>query len=162
MREKSFEEYLNEMKAMIKAKPVVQNEVIKEAVRELPNDGMGSLIVVVNSAEDRPLKGANVIIKDTSGEMLYNLSTDQSGKTMTVKLPAPIREESLIPEEGVRVYGLYDITVSAPNFVTENLKNVPVFDSVVSIQQLRLLWLPAANSSNTEIEDNSYTLSKQE
>lgn len=172
MREKTMEEYLEEMKQMMEKSGASRKEQAKETesvdpvipvlAEPLPLDGEGTLIVVVNSAESRPLQGATVNISEANGgKILYTLVTDQSGKTSPVKLAAPLRANSLTPNDGEIVYGLYDITASADNFVESKLKNIPIFDSVISIQQMRLLWIPAAGGfteEQTENESNPYTL----
>lgn len=173
MREKTMEEYIEEMKQMMKKsniatpKPIVEaisepEAVAVPAVAELPMDGEGSLIVVVNSAESRPLKNATVVINDpATGQTLYTLTTDESGKTPPVKLAAPLRDTTLSPGNGEIVYGLYNITASADGYLDSSLVNIPVFDSVVSIQQMRLLWLAAAGgmiNEQPENEGNPYTL----
>lgn len=163
MREKSFEEYLDEMKKMIKkASPEERSHRQSVPVVALPLDGQGSLIVVVNSAEERPLQGATVVISEpNSGKELYTLTTDQSGKTIPVRLAAPLKENSLEPNFGEIVYGLYNITASADGFIKSTLESIPVFDSVVSIQQIRLLMNSASGGENkeqSENEGNPYTL----
>ncbi len=184
MHEKSIDEYIEEMKRMMKRSikteltppvPEPMPEPIPEpmpdtepehvavpAVAELPMDGLGSLIVVVNSAESRPLKNATVVITDpVTGQTLYTLTTDESGKTPAVNLAAPLRDTTLAPRNGEIVYGLYNITASAEGFLDSNLVNIPVFDSVVSIQQMRLLWLAATGGltgEQTEDEEEPYTL----
>lgn len=153
MNEKTVEQYMEEMRALISLRKGAVNAVTEydeNSAEPLPLDGVGSLIVVVNSAEDRPLKGANVTVSDKDGKQLYNLVTDESGKTQAVQLAAPLKDNSLLPGTGI-VYGLYNIKASADNFATSVLYNIPIFDSVVSIQQMRLLWLYAADGiSNTE------------
>ena len=173
MREKTMEEYIEEMKRMMKKSSTTQPKPIAEAVSEpepiavptvseLPMDGEGSLIVVVNSAESRPLKNATVVISDpATGQMLYTLTTDESGKTPPVKLAAPLRDTTLSPANGEIVYGLYNITASADGYLDSSLINIPIFDSVVSIQQMRLLWIAAAGGltgEQTENESDPYTL----
>lgn len=174
MREKTVEQYIEEMKLLSKKSTNIEDknkinippkavEVIAETIPEvLPKDGMGSLIVVVNSAESRPLQGATVVISEPETQReIYRLVTDESGKTAPVNLSAPLKDTTLSPNSGEIVYGLYDITASADNFVTSTVRNIPIFDSVVSIQQMRLLWLSAAGdqtNQQTENEGNPYTL----
>ena len=139
MQSKTAEEYINEMRKMsLRAKPIVSN-LNGEAL------GKGGLIVVVNEAQSRPLKNATVTVSNSAtGEKIITETTDISGKTNIIELPAPLKSETLSPSGEKIVYGLYDITASAENFIDFTLKEVPVFDSVVSIQTVNLLWKWAA------------------
>lgn len=172
MQEKTVEQYIAEMKRMYsKGRPETnrgnilpaQNEIIAEPVSNLPMDGIGSLIVVVSSAESRPLEGARVTVSSNqTGEVMAELFTDESGKTPPINLAAPLKAESLSPNSNDQiVYGLYDITATADNYLSSTIKDIPIFDSVVSIQQMRLLWIPAAGGITTEqnvTEANPYNL----
>ncbi len=160
MSEKTFDEYLSEMMKMYQSNKAVF-AVAEEAVAEY--NGNGSVIVVVNGGNNAvPLKNATVTIMDTTGAVIKELQTDESGKTDFIELPAPILSESLEPSTtGKRVFAYYDISASKENYVTDTKKNVPVFDSTVSIQEFNLVWLPASNGENsptTENEGNPYTL----
>ena len=139
----------------LRAKPIVSN-LNGEAL------GKGGLIVVVNEAQSRPLKNAKVIVRDSAtGEKLVEVTTDISGKTDVIELPAPLKSESLSPSGERIVYGLYDINVSAENFIDYNLKDIPVFDSVVSIQTVNLLWKWAAGENfafENQTEEQPYNL----
>ena len=157
MGEKTLAVYLEEMNRLIK------NRKASTAVNSTDSamQGQGSLIVVVNSATDYPLEGATVVISDAKGEALYNLVTDQSGKTKPVSLPAPLKDETLKPQGQTIVYGLYNVTASAENFVTCSVESIPVFDSVVSIQQFSLLDIKASGGQNvpqSQNEVNPYNL----
>ena len=156
MQSKTAEEYINEMRKMsLRAKPVVSN-LNGEAL------GKGGLIVVVNEAQSRPLKNATVTVSNSAtGEKIITETTDISGKTNIIELPAPLKSETLSPSGEKIVYGLYDITASAENFIDFTLKEVPVFDSVVSIQTVNLLWKWAAGGENapkTQSEEQPYNL----
>ena len=60
--------------------------------------GHGHLVVQVHTGDDAlPLENANVLIKDTFGRTLYNLTTDKSGNTEDVELYAPDRNQSIFP-----------------------------------------------------------------
>ncbi len=156
MQSRTVEEYINEMRKMsLRAKPVV-SEMNDEA------SGKGGLIVVVNEAQNRPLKNATVVVRDSqTGEMIAQELTDISGKTKVIELSAPLKSESLSPSGEKIVYGLYDITALAENFLDFTLKDVPVFDAVVSIQTVNLLWKWAAggnDSSENVVEIKPYNL----
>lgn len=160
MREKTFDEYLEEMNKLYnikKAVPTVAEEIVPEY------NGQGSVIVVVNGGNNAiPLKNAVVTIKDTYGNIINEMKTDESGKTPLTTLPTPSLSETLTPDSnGRRVFAYYDITAAMENYVTDTKKNIPVFPSTVSIQEFNLVWLPASNgegASSSEDEGNPYTL----
>ncbi len=153
MQNKTVEEYIKEMREMnIRAKPVVSEA--EEVSKPLENLGKGGLIIVVNEAQNRPLKNATVTVTDSAtGERVANELTDISGKTKIIELPAPLKSETLSPSGEKIVYGLYDVSVSAENFIDFALKEVPVFDSVVSIQTVNLLWKWASGGENQPMSD---------
>lgn len=161
MQNKTLDDYIKEMRNMkLKAKPVVSE--INETNKPLETSGKGGLIIVVNEAQNRPLKNATVVVTDsTSGEIVAKELTDLSGKTKVIELPAPLKSETLSPSEQKVVYGLYDITASAENFIEFSLKKVPVFDSVISIQTINLLWKWASGGNSepqTQTEEQPYNL----
>ena len=160
MQSKTIEAYINEMKKMkSRALPAVSETDVA-----LPNEmsGSGGLIIVVNEAQSRPLKNARVTVTDSkTGERVAEELTDISGKTKILKLVAPLKSETLSPSGEKVVYGLYDILATKEDFIDFSLKNVPVFDDVVSIQTINLLWKWASggeNSPEEENEENPYNL----
>lgn len=179
MREKSIEEYMSEMMKMYNTSPKATSvPAVTEPVevpdvsetpsvaqpRVLPNDGLGSVIVVVTGGNSTiPLKGATVTIYDSqNGEVIERVLTDESGKTAFISLPAPLKSESLVPAlQGEVVFAIYDIKAEAEGYITDTKLNVPIFDDTVSIQQFNLVWLPASSNNvlpTTEDEGNPYTL----
>lgn len=162
MQNKTVEDYIKEMRNMsLRAMPIV-NEVEEVEAEKTEMLGSGGLIVVVNEAQNRPLSNATVIITDSkTGERVAQELTDISGKTKLINLAAPLKSETLSPSNEKVVYGLYDITASAENFIDFNLKNVPIFDSVISIQNINLLWKWAAGGNyapETDTEEQPYNL----
>ena len=84
-----------------------------------------------------------VVYKEIDGEKyyIYDSHTDSSGILDNLQLPAP--DKSLSETEqgsgGLAPYATYDIFVSHPGFISTYLKNVPIFDSTVSIQSVEML-----------------------
>ena len=154
MQNKTVEDYIKEMRNMsLRAKPVVS--VVTETVSPTEMLGKGGLVVVVNQAQNRPLENARVTVSDSvTGERVAQELTDISGKTKVIELSAPLKSETLSPSGEKIVYGLYNITASAENFIDFTLKEVPIFDSVVSIQTINLLWKWASGGNNTPQTDN--------
>ncbi len=100
--------------------------------------GVGRLIVQVFLANGAvPIQNATVSITDRNKNLITNLSTDNSGRTPSVDLPAPSARLSLQPGD-VKPYSTYNIKVEYPGYYTEEFLNVPVFDGIESIQPVSM------------------------
>ena len=105
------------------------------------NPSFGTLIFQVTGGQGAfPVPDAVV----TLSKMLHdNLSlsvtirTDESGKTEPISLPAPDRKLSQSPNNGI-VYAAYDAKVTAEGFLPTEIRNLPVFDGVTTIQPVNL------------------------
>lgn len=118
------------------------------------NIGRGTMLFRVYTArEAMPIMGARCVIsKKIGGEIrdLYTLVTDSSGQTRAETLPAPSRELSQSYENSVQPFALYDATVTRKGFADVELRDIPVFDGVQSIQ--RVAMVPVAPESNVTEE----------
>lgn len=119
------------------------------------NTGTGYLIVRTATARGAiPLENALVNIRvaafpdgerqesDTSGEglLIAALTTDRDGLTPRTALPAPARALSESPGNK-QPYALYDIDVSLDGYMSNYYQNVPIFDTVTSLQTVDLIPL---------------------
>lgn len=105
-----------------------------------------------------PIEGASCVIKRKSGSgyiTMYTLVTDISGLTDPVALPAPPASLSQSPSNTVQPYALYDAEVSAKGYNTVEIKNIPVFEGVLSVQQVAMI--PQTEENITEIIDEQET-----
>ncbi len=155
---KSVQDYINEMKSMsIRAEAApVQTEPVPEQPTEkkpsLNSDGMGELTVVVSSALQRPLQGAAVSVYDSvTDDIVTTQYTDSSGKVGPIFLPAPLKTESMSPTDTL-VYGIYDIEVNKDGYIGAVMREIPVFDTVTSIQQISLLLVAAGNGAGEQTQ----------
>ncbi|MEE0946536.1 MAG: carboxypeptidase-like regulatory domain-containing protein [Acutalibacteraceae bacterium] len=160
MKEKSVQEYVDELRKMYRRSVPAVTEFIDEKPTE---DALGGIIAVVTGGEGyRPIPNATVTItKSDTGEVIERVVTDQNGKTRIISLPAPNKDMSLTPSSNdEKVYQVYDMEVIAEGYLPSKIKNVPVFASTLSIQQFNLVWQYATDSMNTEIVDegNPYNL----
>lgn len=105
-------------------------------------DAMGKGFMQINVTTARgtlPVQQARVTISENGSDTpLYSLTTDESGKTELVSLPAPPASRSETPENGEKVSSRYQVAVEAPGYVTTIAKGVTVFDGVTSIQPIDL------------------------
>ena len=105
--------------------------------------GLGRLRVQVHTAEDAlPIANASVLIRDTSGEILHTLRTDDTGNTEYVELYAPDRFHDLSPTDPGPYYGIYDVEVRKPDFITQISRGVQIFDGITSVLPISLIPSP--------------------
>ena len=105
------------------------------------NPAFGTLIFQVTGGQGAfPVAGATVTISKPLDERLgisVDVTTDESGKTPPLSLPAPSKELSQKPNNGI-VYATYQAEISAPNHVTTKIRDLPVFDGITTIQPVNL------------------------
>ena len=121
------------------------------------NPAFGTLIFQVAGGQGAfPVAGATVTITKPLDERLgisVTVTTDESGKTPPLSLPAPSRELSQSPNNGI-VFATYQAEISAPNHVTTKIRDLPVFDGITTIQPVNLSPDFGQNTPETEeIED---------
>lgn len=118
------------------------------------NPAFGTLIFQVTGGQGAfPLAGATVTITKPLDERLgisFTITTDESGKTAPISLPAPSKELSQQPGNGI-VYAAYQAEISAPNHITTKIRDLPVFDGITTIQPVNLS--PDFGQSTPETEE---------
>ena len=173
MQKRSIEEYIREMERMrAKAMPLPEEEKKEQAsVRIMaepaaePEEkaseengeretGMGRLSVSVTTGVGIfPVENASVVVSggDEPGSEIAAVKTDSSGKTPTLYLPAPDKDMSQQPMDGSpdAARAQYDITVSAPGYVTAVVEGISVFDGVTAIQKVDMLTVSAADGDTS-------------
>lgn len=124
------------------------------------NTGNGTMLFRVYTAQEAlPVEGAKCVIsKRVGGERreLYSLLTDSSGQTRAENLPAPSKELSQSYSNSIQPFALYDATVSRNDYAVVELKDIPVFDGVQSIQRVAMVPVPPnirASEEITEVEN---------
>ena len=109
----------------------------------MPNTDTGYLVVSVASARGNfPIEGAEVRIystEDNDIQLLYTLTTDSSGRTRKVELPAPPFASSQTPDTGVVPYAQYNIDTDYAGYYTIQNINAPVYSGVTSIQNVAMI-----------------------
>lgn len=130
--------------------------------REDPPDGedlcpdgnsCGTLVIEVTTARgDLPVPDAHVTVSSADGKTAYRfMLTDESGTTPVLTLSAPPRSLSEAPQSYEKPYAEYHVRVTADGYSPVVNKHVPVFSTVKSIQQVRLIPLPEFSGFPEEI-----------
>lgn len=109
--------------------------------------GLGYLVIKASTARGAiPLENASVYIRGAEAQnsaVIHSLTTNSSGLTEKVPLPAPLRVFSEAPST-ILPYAIYDVDVFKEGYTPIKLKNVAVFDSVISIQPA--IMIPLADN----------------
>ena len=113
--------------------------------------GVGYLVVKVSTARGAiPLENASVNIRGAeavNSGIILSQTTDSSGQTERIALPAPPRILSESPGYPLP-YALYDVDVFLEGYYGQSFKDVAVFDSVTSIQPA--VMIPKADNRFTD------------
>ena len=108
--------------------------------------GKGYLVVRVATASGAiPLKGARVTVRGgepENSEFYYSSYTGASGLTEKISLPAPRKILSESPGPSERPYSLYSIDVFYDGYKDAFFVNVPIFDTITSIQPVNMIPRP--------------------
>lgn len=116
---------------------------------EVESSYTGKLQVNVVTRENVPVRDATVTIaaSDSPNNIIERLTTNSSGQTETIELPAPPIELSLNEANTTRPYTTYNIRIEALGYETEFIENAEILPDVLAIQNVRLT---SKNTSLTE------------
>jgi len=108
----------------------------------------GSVIVRLSAAGGTsPVAGAKVTIiyTDENGQtQVEYMTTDASGLTGAVQIPAPAAADSLSPGNGgVAPFAVVTVRAEQPQFESVLVEGVQVFAGKISLQQINMIPLPA-------------------
>ena len=119
-----------------------------EGLIDSPSAG-GLRISLTSSLGQIPVPGAEVTISVTGqpDSVVERLTTDDSGQTPLIELPAPALEYSLEPSE-VRPYSEYNISVEAPGYEPVLVEASEILPDVTSLQPIALV--PQKEPGQTE------------
>lgn len=106
-----------------------------------------------------PIKDASIRLSYTGNptEIIEELSTDISGQTAAVELPAPPLEYSMEPSE-FQPYSEYTIQVNASGYRPINISGISVLPDKTSIQNVRMETATVENPSERNIVITANTL----
>ncbi len=123
--------------------PPMMEEAAAEELRDLT--GEGRIRVAAQTGDSAfPVADAQVSVvvrRNGREELAYLLRTDESGETPTVSLPAPPASESQQPGNA-QPFTSVDIRIFAKGYFRAEMRNVPVFAGVTSLQTFQLIPLP--------------------
>ena len=125
-----------------------------------PSSSLGSLVVdVVSSQNNFPISNATVeIASETSpSDIIEKLTTDSSGQTADISLPAPPEKYSLAPSDE-RPYSEYHLHVTAPGFKPVDISGTEILAGATAIQNVRLEPVDDPTPINNDIVIPEHTL----
>ena len=108
-------------------------------------------IQVTSEINSFPVADASISISYTGvpENQLEQLTTDSSGQTETIDLPAPPLEYSLDVNNDQQPYSEYTIEVSAPGYEPVSIAGAEILSDVTALQNVELR--PVATGENAEI-----------
>ncbi len=113
---------------------------------QAPASSEGYLTLRIGTAGGAlPIVGADIRIVGADPEnegVVYLLTSDQSGKTPKITLPAPQKALSQSPASAAESYSTYNVTVFKDGFYTQRILRLPVFPTITSTQFIEMIPLP--------------------
>lgn len=121
---------------------------------------VGSIIAIVTSFNELyPIENARVKIFTGSMdnmEVLKDVYTDSSGRTIKLDLTTPPKALSLDSQNTANVYSKYNMMVTADGYLDNIHLNIPVFSGVTSLQRVNLTPLSiAGDNKGPQVFDES-------
>lgn len=124
------------------------------------NEYSGDLSIQVVNNLNYPISGANISISyipgsssspDADTGIIETLTTDISGNSETIRLPAPNIDLSLDATNELRPYSEYNITVTAPGYESGTVSGTEILADTLALQTIRLTRTEANNPPNDVI-----------
>lgn len=117
-------------------------------------------VSVVSSLGLIPVENATVTISYTGvpDQIIESLTTDSSGQTPTVSLPAPPIELSLDPDTTIQPYSEYNITVTAEGYEPVLVSGSELLADQLSLQPIVMNPLEATNEDEKLVDIPVHTL----
>lgn len=114
---------------------------------------IGRLLVNVSSLiSSRAVSGATVQITDSDqpDRILEEITTDSSGQTETIELPAPPLEYSLTPGAD-QPYSVFNLRISAPGYETTEIAGAEILSGETALQNISLIPQFETGDENAEL-----------
>ena len=116
--------------------------------------GTGYLITETRTNFDVMPVGAKVTVKNAGGAVLYELDTDENGKTGKISLETVDREHTLNPDFPGHPYFSYTVETQAPGFETIITKGVHIFDGETAILPVTMIPMLQSETSPAQFDIN--------
>jgi hypothetical protein len=115
--------------------PVLNKNTTRIYPAEMGTQNLGRLRVRVTTQGMAPVENATVRVSppNDSETVLDELTTDESGLTQEVELPAPPIDYSLAPSTE-QPYTEYTLNISSANFTPITIHNAEIFPNVTALQ----------------------------
>ena len=97
--------------------------------------------VILNVREAAPSENGNADVREV-GRLIATLRTDRDGLSPRLALSAPPRALSESPGGTNQPYALYDVEAYLDGYTTNYYQNVPIFDTVTSLQTVDMIPIP--------------------
>jgi hypothetical protein len=116
-------------------------------------------IAITVQGVQRPIKNAKIEIASTGepDQILEVVTTDESGETEDISLPAPPVEYSMSPTDN-QPYSEYNLKVSAENYDSEIISGVQIFSGEKGLQSIGLTLSPENPNLYNPIVIGGHTL----
>lgn len=135
------------------------NNTMKVYPAQMGTQDFGRLRCRVTTAGVIPIENATISISSPSnpGVTIEQLTTDSTGLTGEIELPAPPVDYSLAPNEP-QPYSNYDATISAPGFDEAYISNIEILPGVTAEQDTTLQPMAGEPEEIEQIVISPHTL----
>lgn len=112
------------------------------------NENMGTLIFNITAGDSsEPIKNARIVVtSQTDSSIRYVLTTDESGVTKEISLPAPDKSTSLSPNRE-NPYYKYNARIEADGYIPTEIRGIEIFEGIKSISQMDMEPYPKDRQS---------------
>lgn len=111
---------------------------------------IGYLTIQARTAHDAvPLNGVQIKISDRFGNMLYELTTDESGETMKIPLETVSKDFSVNQYFFGTPYFSYNVLAQASGFNSIYVSDLPIYENETAILPVTLI--PMQNAQRTPV-----------
>ena len=139
---KTVDDYIRELKEMSKKSKFIDIRTDAPPISEKT----GILIISVTHSQNTfPVANAQFTVYDKNGNILTNGTTNMSGKSEEIVLPAIPRVISEQPgTQFINSAVFYDVEIKADNYIPFTIKNIPIFEGVTTLQNFDMTFFGAS------------------
>ena len=113
----------------------------------------GFLKVITRTAsEAMPMPNVTVTVSaivDGESRLFYTTTTNESGETERIPLPAPVQKSEQQPNE-IPLFQSYDVSIHYPGYFRMESRSVPIFAGITSLQKFAMIPLPQFSDATTQ------------